>query len=82
MPGWSPDFTRTPVPVPYHGFVWQNGALQTVDYPGAVYTYLFGVNNQGVAIGLYGDGTMEHAVMYSVGWHMDGPSRHSGLFGE
>jgi probable HAF family extracellular repeat protein len=21
----------------YHGFVWQNGALQTVDYPGALW---------------------------------------------
>ena len=50
----------------YHGFVWQNGALQTVDYPGAVYTYLFAVNNYAVAVGFYGDGTAEHAVMYSV----------------
>lgn len=49
-----------------HGFVWQNGALQTVDYPGAVYTYLWQTNNQGVAIGYYGDGTTEHAVTYSV----------------
>jgi uncharacterized membrane protein len=52
----------------YHGFVWQNGALQTVDYPGALYTYLFTVNNQGVAIGLYDDASnTEHAVIYSVG---------------
>ena len=52
----------------YHGFVWQNGALQTVDYPGALYTYLFKANNQGVAIGLYDDATnTEHAVLNSVG---------------
>jgi len=50
----------------YHGFVWQAGAFQTIDYPGAVYTYLLAVSNQGVAVGYYGDGTAEHAVMYSV----------------
>jgi probable HAF family extracellular repeat protein len=50
----------------WHGFVWQAGSLQTVDYPGAVYTYLWYVNNQGVAMGYYGDGTAEHAVAYSV----------------
>ena len=51
-----------------HGFVWQNGVLQTVDYPGAVYTYLHAVNNQGVAAGLYEDTSdTEHAVIYSVG---------------
>jgi hypothetical protein len=51
----------------YHGFVWQDGALQTVDYPGAAYTYLYAVNNLGVAIGYYGaGGDTEHAVMYSV----------------
>ncbi len=49
-----------------HGFAWQNGTLQTVDYPGAVYTYLWYVNSQGVAMGYYGDGTTEHAVAYSV----------------
>ena len=50
----------------YHGFVWQNGALQTVDYPGAVDTSLGGLNNWGVAMGSYGDGATTHAVTYSV----------------
>ena len=50
----------------FHGFVWRNGAFQTVDYPGAAYTYLFGVNNRGVAIGYYGDGTTNHTVTYNV----------------
>jgi len=50
----------------YHGFVWQAGAFQTVDYPGALYTVLGPTNNLGVVMGYYGDGTAEHAVMYSV----------------
>ncbi len=61
--GWYQDASSSSV---YHGFVWEGGTLQTVDYPGALYTYLFAVNNHGVAIGLYGDGTAEYAVMYSV----------------
>jgi len=48
-----------------HGFIWTAGAFQTVDYPGAAYTYLELANSQGVAIGYYGDGnSTEHAVMY------------------
>jgi probable HAF family extracellular repeat protein len=50
----------------YHGFVWQNGSLQTVDYPGAVDTSLGGLNNRGVAIGGYGNGTTSHTGTYSV----------------
>jgi hypothetical protein len=50
----------------YRGFVWQNGAFRTVDYPGAVDTSLGQANNQGVAIGYYGDGTTSHTVTYSV----------------
>jgi hypothetical protein len=50
----------------YHGFLWQNGALQTVDYPGAVDTSLGGLNNHGVAMGSYGDGATTHTVTYSV----------------
>jgi hypothetical protein len=50
----------------YHGFVWQGGMLQTVDYPGAVNTILGGINDQGVAIGYYGDGTTNHTVTYAV----------------
>jgi len=50
----------------YHGFVWENGAFQTIDYPGAVDTSLGQANNHGVAIGSYGDGTTSHTVTYSV----------------
>ena len=50
----------------YHGFVWQNGVLETVNYPGAQNTLLYGINNQGVAIGYYGDGTTNHAVTYTI----------------
>jgi hypothetical protein len=50
----------------YHGFVWQSGTFQTVDYPGAAYTNLAVVNNRGVAIGWYGDGTSEYAVTYTA----------------
>jgi len=53
----------------YHGFVWQNGVFQTVDYPGATDTFLYGVNNFGVAIGGYGDSfasPTNHAATYTV----------------
>lgn len=50
----------------YHGFVWRDGAFETMDYPGATYTLLYGVNNRDVAIGYYGDGTTQHTVTYSV----------------
>lgn len=53
----------------FHGFVWQNGVLETVDYPGAVDTVLNGLNNQGVAIGYYGDGMTNHTVTYSIAKH-------------
>jgi hypothetical protein len=50
----------------FHGFVWQNGEFRTVDYPGAAYTLLYAVNNLGVAIGYYNDGTANHVVTYAV----------------
>lgn len=51
----------------YHGFVWRDGAFETVDYPGATYTLLYGLNNRGVAIGYYfGEGAVEHTVTYCV----------------
>ncbi len=50
-----------------HGFVWQNGAVQTLDYPGAIATFLNGTNNRGVLIGYYIDTSYaSHAVTYSV----------------
>ena len=48
------------------GFVWKDGVLRKVEYPGALYTYLWAVNNHGVAIAYYGDGTTNHTVLYSV----------------
>jgi hypothetical protein len=50
----------------FHGFVWQDGVLQTVDYPGALNTILGGVGNLGLTIGYYGDGTTNHTATYSV----------------
>jgi len=51
----------------YHGFVWQNGILHTLDYPGAADTHILGVNNRGVVSGMYdnGDPNTEHVVTYS-----------------
>jgi hypothetical protein len=57
-----------------HGFVYQNGTAQTVDYPGATDTYLNGVNNRGVVIGTYLSAvgslddvhSIHHAVTYSL----------------
>jgi probable HAF family extracellular repeat protein len=53
----------------YHGFVWQDGVFKTVDYPAAVDTFVYGVNNLGVAIGAYGNsltGPIFTAVTYSI----------------
>ena len=50
-----------------NGFAWQNGILHTLDYPGAMDTYLQGVNNRGVVIGSYDNGVANTniAVTYS-----------------
>lgn len=55
----------------FHGFVWQEGAVTRVDYPGAAYTKLYSLNNRGVVIGLYGNssGTTEHTITYSAQSH-------------
>ena len=47
-------------------FIWKDGVFRTVDYPGHAYTYLWQLNNNGQAIGYYGDGTIAHTVIYSV----------------
>jgi len=47
-----------------------NAALATeysstpIDFPGASYTYAFGVNHSGVLVGYYGDSTGEHGYLY------------------
>jgi len=49
-----------------NGLVWRNGTLHTLDNPGAADTALIAVNNQGVAVGYYGDNTSSHAATYSL----------------
>jgi uncharacterized membrane protein len=48
----------------WHGFVWWNGILRTVDKPGFVDTQLNATNNLGVAIGNYGDLNTQHAATH------------------
>ncbi len=60
--GWYQDASYNT-----HGFVWQNGVVQTRDYPGATATYLNGTNNRDILIGYYVDASgTSHAVTYSV----------------
>ena len=48
-----------------HGFLWQNGGLQTVDYPGAPVTLLSAVTDWGLIIGSYGT-SIPHAATYNT----------------
>lgn len=60
--GWYQDSSNTP-----HGFVWQKGVLQTLDYPGSTGTHFNGINNRGVVIGAYFDfGFNWHAFTYTL----------------
>jgi len=47
-----------------HGFLWQNGGLQTVDHPGAPLALLGHVTDWGLIIGNYGTLTSQHAATY------------------
>jgi probable HAF family extracellular repeat protein len=50
-----------------HGFLWQNGTVQTIDYPGALSTSLTGINDWGVMIGAYQDENYNtYTVTYSL----------------
>jgi hypothetical protein len=50
-----------------HGFVWQQGTVQTIDYPGALATAFTGINNRGVLIGTYQDDNYAtYTVTYSL----------------
>jgi probable HAF family extracellular repeat protein len=49
-----------------HGFLWQNGGLQTVDYPGASVTLLGPVTDSGLIMGEYGTETSQHAATYNT----------------
>jgi probable HAF family extracellular repeat protein len=50
-----------------HGFVWQDGTVQTIDYPGATATAFGGINNRGVLVGAYQDVSLNtFVVTYSL----------------
>jgi len=57
--GISADEGTTPNPdgsfPPYklHGFYWDDGRVNTVDFPGSIATYAFGINNRGQISGGY-----------------------------
>ena len=48
-----------------HGFVLQNGVFTTVDPPGSVNGGTNGINNNGVMVGGYNDGTFTHGYIYN-----------------
>ena len=51
-----------------HGFLWQSGAPQTVDFQAAVSTQILGLNNLGVAVGTYTDSKKAtHGFVYDSG---------------
>jgi probable HAF family extracellular repeat protein len=50
----------------YHGFLWRNGKVTTVDHSGAADTELGASSNRGVIVGNYGDATIEHAAIYNL----------------
>jgi hypothetical protein len=50
-----------------HGFVWTEGTVQTIDYPGATGTIFGGINNRGVVSGTYQDvNGNTYAITYSL----------------
>jgi probable HAF family extracellular repeat protein len=50
-----------------HGFIWQNGSLETFDYPGALQTSFTGINDHGVVSGVYTDASNNnHGFTYSL----------------
>jgi len=50
-----------------HGFIWQNGTVQTIDYPGALQTSLTGINAHGIVSGVYTDASNNnHGFTYSL----------------
>jgi uncharacterized membrane protein len=49
-----------------HGFLWENGAFQTVDHHPDLHTLLGDVNEPGLVAGNYGSFTVQHATLYST----------------
>ncbi len=46
----------------YHGFALRNGKYLTIDYPGAVNTFILGVDNAGELVGAYDYNSADHAT--------------------
>lgn len=53
----------------FHGFIYNpngGGTYSTLDVPGAISTQVFGINNLGLIVGIYGDaGAGEHGFIYN-----------------
>jgi probable HAF family extracellular repeat protein len=50
-----------------HGFIWQDGNVTTLDYPGALQTSLTGINGYGIVSGVYTDASNNnHGFTYSL----------------
>jgi hypothetical protein len=55
-------------PIPYHGFVYSNGVLTTIDCPNAIGTSVYGINNRGDLSGTCHEaGQLSHGFVYSNG---------------
>jgi probable HAF family extracellular repeat protein len=50
-----------------HGFLYAGGVYNTVDVPGADFTSVFAVNDNGEMVGRFGDETGIHGFLYSSG---------------
>jgi len=50
----------------WHGFLWRDGGVYTLDNAGSLDTELSGTNEQGVVIGVYSDFSTGHAATYSL----------------
>jgi hypothetical protein len=66
------------------GFVHGNGILAKFEVPGSSFTQLFGINNAGVAVGVYMKGGVTHGLYYVPGtgaWlTVDDPEGTGGTF--
>ena len=50
-----------------HGFLWDNGVVTTIDFPGALATLPLGLNNRGQIVGAYVDAKRRRGFMLSNG---------------
>src|SRR5207247_2449435 len=51
---------------PSHGFLYDDGSVTTIDYPGAARTFPIGINNSGTIVGAY-QTDQTHGYLYSGG---------------